>query len=122
MTRADRILVAFLACLALLATPVAMAREHRASTGAVAVIVGPDGTRRIALDADGSYGVRGLRGRVVVVVENGAVRVAESSCRDQVCVRTGAISRPGQAIACIPNGVSVTVEGGGEDELDAIVR
>ncbi|MDI6692828.1 MAG: NusG domain II-containing protein [Anaerosomatales bacterium] len=121
MTRADRIAVVVLACAALLATPIAAAREHRSSSGNDVVVQGPEGTRRLPLDADGSCTVRGLRGRVVVAVSSGSVRVVESSCHDQVCVHAGSISRPGQAIACIPNGVIVTVEGE-ERELDAVVR
>jgi hypothetical protein len=121
MTRADRVLVAVLACAALLATPVAIARDDDPEGGVHALVTAPGGTRCLSLEHDGSYAVQGLRGRVVVVVEAGSVRVSESACRDQVCVHAGPVSLPGAAIACIPNGVSVTVEGGAR-ELDSIVR
>lgn len=74
------------------------------------------------MDRDDTRTVQGLRGRVVVVVHDGTARVAESSCRDQICVRSGSIASPGDAIACVPNGVVVTIEGAGGDELDALIR
>lgn len=77
---------------------------------------------RVPLDRDQTYRVQGLRGRVVVAVENRSVRVAESPCRDQVCVCAGPIDGVGEAIACVPNGVVVTVVEGGGDDLDAVVR
>ncbi|MCL4078958.1 NusG domain II-containing protein [Coriobacteriia bacterium Es71-Z0120] len=121
MTRADKVLLAVLACAALLASPVAAAHATRGGQAAYAVVAGPAGTKHLPLAEDGSYVVQGLRGRVVVAVEHGSVRITESTCRDQVCVHTKAASRPGEAIACVPNGVSVTVEGGAR-ELDAVVR
>lgn len=74
------------------------------------------------MDRDDTRTVQGLCGRVVVVVRDGAARVVRSSCRDQICVRTGSIASPGEAIACVPNGVVVWIEGAGRDELDALVR
>lgn len=122
MTPADRLLAVVLVCVALAASPLAGARGA-AKTGSSAVVVrGPSGTLRVPLDRDQTYRIQGLRGRVVVVVENGTVRVAESRCRDQVCVRSGRADGVGEAIACIPNGVVVTVVEGGRDDLDAVVR
>jgi hypothetical protein len=119
MTRADRILIAVLACAALLAWP------WVASAGVAsgeAVIEAPAGRTTIALADDAIYQVAGARGTVVVEVADGSVRVLESDCPDQVCVRTGAVSAPGSVIACVPNGVVVRVGGGGSDGLDARVR
>lgn len=121
MTRADRIVIAVLACIAVMASPVVAAHPTRVEYGAYVAVSGPDGVMRLSLEQDGSFVVRGLRGHVVVVIEHGSARVTESTCRDHVCMRTGAVSRPGEAIACIPNGVSVVVEGG-EHELDAVIR
>ena len=57
----------------------------------------------------GSYESRGYTVRVAA--EDGAVRVAESDCPNQDCVHTGAISRAGQSIVCLPARVAVTLEG-----------
>ncbi len=49
--------------------------------------------------------------RLTVIVENGAVRVAESDCPTADCVRTGAVSRPGQSIVCLPEQVIIRLSG-----------
>ncbi len=119
MTRADRILAFGIAILALVAVPlVALAVG---TGGGDAVVVGPAGRSVLSLDTDQTVVVEGLQGSVVVEVRSGAVSVKESSCPDKVCVHSSPIDAQGGVIACVPNGVTVTVgsAGGG---LDAIVR
>ena len=43
------------------------------------------------------------------------VRVSESDCPNQDCVHSGAISRAGQSIVCLPARVAVTLEGAASD-------
>ena len=57
---------------------------------------------------------------VDLVIENGAVSVMESDCPDGVCVNSGAISREGQAIVCVPAGVIVRIGGIRTDNADII--
>ncbi len=66
----------------------------------------------VTLPLDSSYGHNKL------VIENGAVRMLEASCPDQVCVHTGAISKPGQTIVCLPNRVVIEISGGEEVQID----
>lgn len=75
---------------------------------------------RIPLQTDGRYTYPQVPG-MVFTVQDGAVSVTESSCRDGVCVRTGAVSHAGEAIICIPNKIAVTVEGSGTD-VDVVLR
>ncbi|MDD3244152.1 MAG: NusG domain II-containing protein [Eubacteriales bacterium] len=58
---------------------------------------------------------------VQVEVKDGRARVCASDCPDQVCVRTGWISRPGQTAVCLPNRLVVRVSGG-EEALDGVTR
>jgi len=54
-----------------------------------------------------------------VVIENGSVRVISSPCPEKICILTGAISRPGNWIACLPSGIFLRIEGksrGGEPD------
>ena len=58
----------------------------------------------------------------VVVIRDGTVSVTEASCKNQVCVKHGAISRPGESIVCLPNRLVVRIqngsaEGGGYDSV-----
>ena len=119
MTRGDRIVVALVAALALAAWPLAGTASGRDAS--VAVITGPLASYRVPLDAIRRLDVRGLESTVTVVVDQGAVRVVDSGCRDRLCVQSGSISAAGSAIVCAPNGVTVRI-GGRADAPDALVR
>lgn len=47
-------------------------------------------------------------------VRDGRVRVLESTCPHQVCVKTGWIDRPGQVIVCVPARMVITVGRSGQ--------
>lgn len=120
MTRGDRLLIAVLACLALLAWPLASAVAG--GRGGQVVMSAPGGETVAALSDDGVYRIQGAKGIVTVAVDAGVVRVLQSDCPDHTCVRTGAVSAPGSVIACVPNGVVVRIGSEGDDGLDARIR
>lgn len=120
MTRGDRVLIAALLCATLLAWPLAAARAS--GQGGQAVIIGPGGESVVPLSRDAEYRIDGTSGEVVVRVADGGIRVSESGCPDQTCVRTGAVASPGSVVACVPNRVVIRVGGVGGDGLDARVR
>jgi hypothetical protein len=119
VTRGDRIVVALVAALALAAWP--LAGIAAGNGAAVAVITGPYASYRVPLAAERRLDVRGLESTVTIVVEHGSVRVAESGCRDRLCVEQGAVAAPGGAVVCAPNGVTVRI-GGESDAPDALIR
>ena len=84
-----------------------------AQDGAAVAVITVDGAavERLPLSqpAERSYTANGYTLRVVV--ENSTVRVAQADCPSQDCVHTGAISRPGQSIVCLPARLTVTIEG-----------
>lgn len=51
-------------------------------------------------------------GRMVLEVAPGKIRIRESTCPDKICVRTGWISNPAQAIVCVPYKTVITVRSG----------
>ena len=56
----------------------------------------------------------------IVEIKDGKVSVTEASCKNQVCVRHGAISGTGESIVCLPNRLVVRIEngeGGGYDSV-----
>lgn len=55
---------------------------------------------------------------LTLVVEGGAVFVSETTCPEQVCLRTGRISRAGESILCSRAGVLIRIEG--EGDFDAV--
>ncbi len=45
-----------------------------------------------------------------VVIKDGIVYVDSASCKNQVCVNTGKISKKGESIVCLPNRVIVEIK------------
>lgn len=46
----------------------------------------------------------------VVVIKNGEARVQSANCPDKVCVHHKAVSKKGESIICVPNGIVLEVE------------
>jgi hypothetical protein len=63
------------------------------------------------LDTDRTIEVTGTIGTTSVTIENRSVRFASSCCPHGLCVKKGPISRSGDWIACLPNGVIARVHG-----------
>ena len=61
-----------------------------------------------------------LDGHNVIVLAGRTARMQSADCRDQVCVRTGTLTRAGQAAVCLPNRVVLKLVGD-TGEIDAIV-
>ncbi|MDI3280761.1 MAG: NusG domain II-containing protein [Bacillota bacterium] len=68
------------------------------------------------------YTVQGKISRLVIEVARGRVRLAEEEplCPHRICLLTGWIHRPGQAIICVPNQVVIEVRGRRGAEIDAV--
>jgi hypothetical protein len=90
------------------------------------VRVGGEIVATLSLDRPGTFPVDGRNGRVVLTVEDGAVRVTESSCTERLCIAMGAKHRPGELIACVPNALAVRLEGrprsGDGETPDSVAR
>lgn len=88
------------------------ARVHIAAAGAT--------ERALPLDADRELHVHGPLGDSVIEIKDGRVRFVSSPCRGQQCVHAGWLARTGELAACLPNGITVRVEGDGESRFDSI--
>lgn len=96
-----------------------------ADGGELTVVVSADGAEveRFPLSgapAESDYTGHGYT--LHVSFANGEVRVARADCPTQDCVHTGAISRPGQSIVCLPARIILQLEradgaGGGVDAV-----
>ena len=115
--RADLILIAALLLLALvLFLALNLGREE----GGVAVVrVDGAETERHPLSVDGVFPLNG--GSNVLVIEGGQAWISEADCPDHICVRQGKVRYTGQVITCLPNRLTVTVEGGESNGVDLIV-
>jgi hypothetical protein len=73
----------------------------------------------LPLDRPQLQRVRGPLGETVIEVREGGARVVSSPCSEQICVKSGRISRPGQWVACLPNQVFITITAAGKADIDA---
>ncbi len=98
-------------------------RVGTGQSGQASVTVNGTLIARIPLDKSGVYEYPELPG-VVFTVEDGSVRISENDCADLTCVRTGAISRSGQAIICLPKKIAVEIERDApeKDDVDVVLR
>lgn len=74
---------------------------------------------RVALTDDTDRTID-LDGHNVIVLSGKSARMESADCRDQVCVRTGMLTRAGQVAVCLPNRVVLKIVGE-TGEIDAIV-
>ena len=99
-----------------------------------------------AVKKDGSYAVIKVDGKVIktldlnsgettievngyqggvnkVVINDGKVSMTEADCPDELCVKTGKISRVGETIVCLPHRVVVEIKGSPDDDsIDSVVK
>lgn len=68
-----------------------------------------------SLREEGGFEIAG----VCVEIKNGRARISSSDCPDNSCVNFGWLSRAGQSAVCLPNAVSLVLEGG--DAPDAVI-
>jgi len=89
----------------------------------VVVEVSGELVMELSLDSDVTRTVRGPLGDTVIKIENGTVRVIDSACPNDLCIKMGSISSAGDAVVCVPNRVFVTIRGGSSDEqLDGVTK
>ena len=115
--RADLLVIGALLLLALVLYLVIGATR---TEGGVAV-VRVDGveTERHSLSQSGVYPLNG--GSNILVIGDGQAWLSDANCPDLLCVRQGKIHYTGQSIICLPNRLTVTVEGGESDGVDFVV-
>lgn len=89
--------------------------------GAAAVVkVDGNVVEELDLKRDNMIEVGGYDGGVnKIEVKDGKVRMINADCPDELCVKTGWISKTGETIVCLPHRVvvEITGEGGGVDSI-----
>lgn len=73
---------------------------------------------RYSLSTNGTYPLNG--GTNVLVIKDGYAYLLDATCPDKLCVQQGKISKTGQVITCLPNKLTVSVYGAGENDIDFI--
>lgn len=118
INKRDTIIIVFIIIFAL----ACMFIPKLADRGGTAVIkYGDEVAARLALSKSGDYSFPEFEGMIFTVAD-GAISVTESNCGDHTCIRTGAISRSGEVIVCVPNKVAVTIESKEQSDLDVVLK
>ena len=87
----------------------------------VTVSVSGKQTEAIPLDTDGEYYFADMPYPFTLEIKNGQARLLDASCPDKYCQHTGWIRLTRQAIVCMPNQVSITIENPREENpVDSI--
>ena len=115
--RVDLILIA--ALLLLSGVLYLVLRAGRQEGGVAVVRVNGVETERHSLSVNGTFPLNG--GSNILVIRDGQAWLSEANCPDLLCVRQGRVHYTGQVITCLPNRVTVTVEGGESDGVDLVV-
>lgn len=55
----------------------------------------------------------------VIEIKDGEIYFLSSNCEDKICVRSGKLSKKGDAAACVPNRVAVYIKD--NTDMDAVV-
>lgn len=55
--------------------------------------------------------------QTVIIAEKGCIYFESSQCENQLCVRSGRLTRKGAAAVCLPAGVVITIKGGTVDAV-----
>lgn len=114
--KADIILIA---CLLTAGFVLILSGHGKRKTGADAVVsVEGKEQGRYSLSIDGEYMLNG--GTNVLIIENGTARISDADCPDKLCIKQGKIKYTTQCITCLPNKLTVTIEGA-EKTVDFIM-
>jgi len=126
MTRADKLLLAGLLLAALFSAGLLYGRlpllHQKPATLQAVISVRGTIIRTIPLPAAGrsSFAVQGRVGSATVEIDGGRIRIMQSPCQEQICVRQGWISQPGQSVICMPGEIVIRIEGAAP--VDAVTR
>jgi len=78
---------------------------------AAAVTMGNRLITSVPMSQPQDYIIKGRLGEMSLRVADGRIRIVQSRCANQVCVKQGAISQPGEMLVCVPNQVVVLLQG-----------
>lgn len=66
------------------------------------------------------FTVKTQHGFNTIKIENGMVKIIDADCPDELCVKDGPISNPGEMLVCLPHKVVVEIKGYNKSEVDEL--
>ncbi len=89
-----------------------------AGEGETLTVRTPQGEHVYPLSVDRTITVTGNGYTLTVCIEGGAAYVQSTTCPEEICRRTGRISRPGETVLCTRSSVLLRISG--EGGFDAV--
>lgn len=90
--------------------------QNGAKKGGNAVVyIASQKAMTLKLDKNETYQVENTG--IVIEIENGSAYIKKSDCKCKTCTRFGKISAVGESAVCLPNKVTLVIEG--EGDIDA---
>lgn len=114
----DKILAAFLVIVSLFSF-VVLKGVHEPGQVALVSIQGLPKLRK-DLTQNQKFVFDGPIGKTTVEIKTHSIRVLDSECPQKLCVRQGMIRNTGEIIVCVPNKITIWIEGNRRNKFDAI--
>ncbi len=109
MKRNDILLIVGIVLAALLTAGIYWLFIYKEGT-TVQVSINGKVTASFPLDTDTTYTIKTADGGInVLEIKNGAARIAEANCPDELCVHQKKISHQGENLICLPHKVMVDI-------------
>lgn len=99
-----------------------MVRLNPVQGGSYLNVQGTEGTYRYPLSVDRIIDVHGPLGETTVVIKDGKAFITDSPCETKACTRMAPVTKNGGFVACLPNGVLLSVASSGESEVDDVTN
>lgn len=122
--RMDFILIAVVMLIALISAVIVYLTHNKGDMAVIKV----DGNivSELSLSDNTTITIEGYQGGSnTVSIIDGKAYVSEADCPDEICVKTGGISRAGETIVCLPHRVVVEIKssnGTHNEDFDSVVR
>jgi hypothetical protein len=118
LTLADKILIAVLAALSVASLFLVGLAAQPGATALIAVAGQP--AIRKSLQHDDLFILEGAAGRALIEISDASIHIRDSDCPQKLCVRQGRIRRVGEIIVCVPNKITIWIEGRRPHPFDAV--
>jgi len=66
--------------------------------------------KSVDLSVDDIFQIKTPKGANTVEVKNNSISVIKADCKDEICVKSGAIGKSGEVIACLPHKLLIEIE------------
>lgn len=67
-----------------------------------------------------TFTVKDELGTNVIEIDKAQVKIIDADCPDKICVKAHGISKPGEALICLPHKLVVKIIGEGKQETDEV--